>query len=228
MTPLTPKAQRTRQRILDAAITQFVEKGYEATTMRDIADAAECSTGLAYRYFSRKEDLVVGLWEQLAKQAADEVDHLPEDSMTERFYQLNRLKIAQITPYRNALGALFGAAMNPASGVAVMGSESAHVRDITLDALERLVADASDAVRDASVRQMALLLYVVHLLIVLVWLYDTTPTQRITNNVLALARDLMSTLRPMLRLPMVSRIVSRLADIAEGLFLPETLRELES
>lgn len=51
----TRKAEQTRQRILDSALELFASKGYEGTTMRDIAAQAECSPGLAYRYFSGKE-----------------------------------------------------------------------------------------------------------------------------------------------------------------------------
>ena len=40
---LTPKARRTRGRILEAALGLFAEKGYEATTMRDVAREAEAS-----------------------------------------------------------------------------------------------------------------------------------------------------------------------------------------
>ena len=66
VTPATPKSERTRQRILDAAIALFAEKGFAATTMRDIAAAADVSIGLAYRYFARKEDLAVALYEGMS------------------------------------------------------------------------------------------------------------------------------------------------------------------
>src|ERR671920_2372972 len=52
---LTPKALRTRERILEAALRLFAERGYEATTMRDVAREAGASLGLAYRYFASKE-----------------------------------------------------------------------------------------------------------------------------------------------------------------------------
>lgn len=52
---LTQKAALTRQRIIDTALHLFATKVYDQTTMRDIAAAADCSLGLAYRYFASKD-----------------------------------------------------------------------------------------------------------------------------------------------------------------------------
>ena len=40
-----------RQEILETAMKLFTEKGYEATSMRDIAQACGVVAGLCYRYF---------------------------------------------------------------------------------------------------------------------------------------------------------------------------------
>ena len=74
---LTPKAQETRQRIFDTAVKLFMEKGYEETTMRDIAAEAGCSLGLAYRYFESKEVVVIQLYRQLAVNTTARIDALP-------------------------------------------------------------------------------------------------------------------------------------------------------
>lgn len=49
-------ADRPRE-ILDAALTVFVEKGYAATRLDDVAVAAGISKGLLYRYFDNKAEL---------------------------------------------------------------------------------------------------------------------------------------------------------------------------
>ena len=48
--PATSKSERSRQKIVDAAVALFAERGFTATTMRDIAAAADVSLGLTYRY----------------------------------------------------------------------------------------------------------------------------------------------------------------------------------
>jgi AcrR family transcriptional regulator len=58
--PMTRRAlakQRTRQRLLAAAKRLVTERGYEAATVRDIAGAADLSTGAVFASFSDKADL---------------------------------------------------------------------------------------------------------------------------------------------------------------------------
>jgi AcrR family transcriptional regulator len=50
-------AQRTRQRILEAAILRFSENSYESTTLRDIAVDVGVDVALVHRSFGSKEDL---------------------------------------------------------------------------------------------------------------------------------------------------------------------------
>ena len=49
------KGDRTRQNILDAAYTLFLEQGYSATSMRQIADRTGLALGGIYNHFAGKE-----------------------------------------------------------------------------------------------------------------------------------------------------------------------------
>ena len=48
---------RTRQKVLDAARALFIERGYDASTVRDIARRAGMSTGAVFANFQDKSDL---------------------------------------------------------------------------------------------------------------------------------------------------------------------------
>jgi AcrR family transcriptional regulator len=54
----TPKSQRTRARILDAAMRLFAEAGYHAATNAVIAEAAGLTRGAMLYHFATREELV--------------------------------------------------------------------------------------------------------------------------------------------------------------------------
>ncbi|MCY1138488.1 TetR family transcriptional regulator [Actinoplanes sp. Pm04-4] len=53
------KKAKTRAAIRDAAMRLFTEQGYAATTVEQIAEAAEVSPSTYFRYFPTKEDVVL-------------------------------------------------------------------------------------------------------------------------------------------------------------------------
>lgn len=53
--------QERQKQILDAAARVFAAKGFDATTIRDVARAAGVSDGSIYLYFKNKQDLLVHL-----------------------------------------------------------------------------------------------------------------------------------------------------------------------
>src|SRR5262249_46632096 len=59
------KKQRTRETIARAARELFVERGYHATTLPDIAEAADVSTRTIFAYFPSKEDILFSDLEQM-------------------------------------------------------------------------------------------------------------------------------------------------------------------
>jgi AcrR family transcriptional regulator len=65
------KKQRTRETIARVAVDLFAERGYDATTLADIAAAADVSTRTIFSYFASKEDIVFSDFPELKKALAE-------------------------------------------------------------------------------------------------------------------------------------------------------------
>lgn len=72
--PAGPKARRTRGVILEAARSEFRERGYQRTSMNDVAARAGVSQGTVYQYFRDRSDLVVAIIQEGLRQLFTRTD----------------------------------------------------------------------------------------------------------------------------------------------------------
>jgi AcrR family transcriptional regulator len=69
----------SRKNILEAASEVFAERGYEKSTVRDVAGRAGISVGGIYLYFRNKEELYTGLMRSQMDEFLGRVERLRED-----------------------------------------------------------------------------------------------------------------------------------------------------
>lgn len=74
--PQQERSRRTMRKILDAAATRFIEKGFDATTVADIASTAGISAGSLYRRFADKEAVLHTVLDSYFRTRVAEVDRL--------------------------------------------------------------------------------------------------------------------------------------------------------
>lgn len=70
------RVQAQRARILAAAKTCFVKHGFHAASMASIAETAQMSPGLIYRYFESKSEIILAIIEQQLELAREEIARL--------------------------------------------------------------------------------------------------------------------------------------------------------
>jgi AcrR family transcriptional regulator len=72
----TPRAEVQRERILCAAQKCFIEHGFHAASMANIAEAAQMSAGLMYRYFENKSAIVRAIVERQLQDGRAQIEQL--------------------------------------------------------------------------------------------------------------------------------------------------------
>src|SRR5258708_6995846 len=107
--PQRAGSEETRRQILDTALALFRERGFDDTTMRDIAARAGLSLGAAYYYFNSKEAIVGAYYDYV------QAEHLARargafvrpGSLTERLRAALHTKIDIMQGDRRLPAALF-------------------------------------------------------------------------------------------------------------------------
>ncbi|KKX34062.1 TetR family transcriptional regulator [Rhizobium sp. LC145] len=73
------KRRQTRERIQQAAMTLFLERGFEETTVEDIAEAADVSKRSFFDYFPSKEDVVFAWQDTFAQHLMNAIAKRPPE-----------------------------------------------------------------------------------------------------------------------------------------------------
>ena len=202
----TAQGAAARDRLYSIAIELIAERGFEATTLRDIAAKAGVSVGLLYRYFPSKQSVVIALYDELSSQYGRQAANLPDGRWRERFVWALTTSLAVLEPHRVALRALTPVLVgDPEEGIFSAGTAFSRLR--VQEVFERAVSDATDAPRAALAAALGRLLYLAHLAVLLWWLLDKSRHQRATRALISLTRELLPSAALALRVPAVRRFV---------------------
>ena len=137
----------TRQKILEAALELFRERGFAEATMREIASRAGVATGLAYYYFESKDAIVLAFYQRAKEDLAVELEAAQKDKrLAPRLQALIEAKFNYFRPNRAFLGALMAHAADAASPLSPFGEPSREVREFDLAHFERALAETKTSV----------------------------------------------------------------------------------
>lgn len=78
-----------KEKIQEAALRVFLKKGYDDTSMRDIAKEADCSVGLAYNYFETKDAVFSGAIDVFFKSYHVKFEQIVQQAYRNPFQCLN-------------------------------------------------------------------------------------------------------------------------------------------
>lgn len=211
----TAKAEETRDRILDAALRLFRERGFEQTTMRDVATEAGVATGAAYYYYRSKEDLVMAFYLRTDEEAGETFAKVIAASkeLKKRMRGMIDAKFAQFSDHRILLSALLKAGVDPRGRLSPFGSETKEVREASIAWYARALEGSDVSVPKDVAADLPRLIWMYHLGLIYFWIIDESPGQRRTQRLVDATLDLLIQLLKLSSLPLMGPLRKRMVKV---------------
>ncbi|HTL57871.1 MAG TPA: TetR/AcrR family transcriptional regulator [Candidatus Limnocylindrales bacterium] len=170
--------ERTKERILDAALHLFREKGLEATTTKEISKRAGIAEGTLFNYFETKEDLALYFFQKETQHLIEwfrSETRLQKAGLPEKLFAIIHRQLEYLEPYEDFIGAVFCRSLQPTSTLSPLSFESQELRLKYLRFIRGVLAETEakgeiPAVGDIGAYAVGLF----YLGIVAHWLQDTS------------------------------------------------------
>ena len=215
----TAKAEETRERILDAALQLFQQRGFDETTMRDIAAEAGVATGAAYYYFRSKEELVMAFYVRTNDEARELIPAAIAKShdLRKRVRAIIDTKLEQFAEHRRLMVALVRIGIDPKHPLSPFGEGTSEMRDESVAYFRLALDGAKPSVPKDLAGDLPRLLWLYQMGVILFWIFDESRDQRRTRALLDGTVDLMIRLVQISSLPMMGPIRKRLLGIVRAI-----------
>ena len=182
----TSRGEESRQRIVDAALELFREKGWDATTMRAVAQKAGVSLGNAYYYFESKEHLLQAYYARGLEAHAARVRPILERERTleRRLQRVLASKIEGEEPYHRFAAALFKTAADPESPLNPFSPESSRTRRDATALMAEVLAGTDVRVPKDLAARLPELLWLFEMAVILFWVHDRSRGRERTHRLI--------------------------------------------
>jgi len=214
---VTPRAEENRKRIYEVALQILREKGFEQTTMRDIAQKANVALGGAYYYFSSKEAIVLAFYHEMQQSNHQELLELMEKSkkLKERLRTIIEKRLELLLPNRRFCDALFRHAPDSADPLSPFSEETRSIRENAIRHMQIAVEGSNTKVPPDLKRHLPYILWLYQMAIILFWLYDRTPGQQRTQKLIDKSLGLVVSLIRISGLPLMRPMRKTVLELVE-------------
>jgi AcrR family transcriptional regulator len=221
--PTTDKGEQTRSAIFDAALQSFREKGFEPTTMRDIASAANVALGSAYYYFPGKEAIIQAYYDIVQKEHSRRVaEALANGSpdLLERLKFAMKSKLDIVRNDRKLLGVIFRYSGEPNHPLSCLGPATQSSRRASIELMNDAIGDER---LPKDLRQLLpIALWALQMGVLILFIYDESPNQQRTRKLVDGALELAVRLLFLARNPLLKPVRSKILELlSEADLLPE-------
>jgi AcrR family transcriptional regulator len=218
---VTPKAEETGLKILDAALGLFRQEGFDTATMRDIAQKAGVATGAAYYYYPSKDAIVMDFYRRSCEDMQPKLAAALADAkgLERRLNILIRVKLAHFAPNRGVLRALLRNGADPKHPLSPFSPETKEIRDIDLAWFRSILADCGFRIPKDLEPHLPGVLWFFQMGVIFFWVIDESPEQRRTDRLLDLAAKSVTSLIRVSALPLmrpVRKAAIELVEVVKG------------
>jgi AcrR family transcriptional regulator len=213
----TPRAEDTRRKIYEAAMELFREKGFDETTMRDIAAKAGVALGGAYYYFSSKDAIVLAFYSEMQESSNGPVLEAlsGRKKLKERIRCVLDKRLEFLAPNRKFCAALFHHAPDGADPLSPFSEETRPIRDGAIEHM-RLALEGSDAKLPSDLKpRLPYLLWLYQMALIMFWLYDRSPYQERTQRLMEKSLGLLVNLLRLSALPLTKPLRKAVLELVE-------------
>ena len=217
---MAEKSKKTKQLIYSVAMQKFQNQGFHQTSMREIAKDCNVASGLAYRYFRTKEDILGVFFEKFCEEIAEEQAQIKSGPIEEMFTQALKVKIFQLGKNRDLLLSVYPLMFDQKSRLSVMGEGTSRARQTLLDAIQSLIRRSNYRGSEKSSLDLTVFLYGIEQLITLYWFNDASPDFTNTHKLMDYNRKFVRFLRSMLFVPGTGKVLSNFSGLLLPLFVP--------
>jgi len=224
----TEKGELTRNTILESALQLFRDKGFDATTMRDVATRAGVALGAAYYYFDSKEAIVMGFYER----AQDELTPVLDRSLAnakglhDRVSAIIRAKLEYFAADRKLMGAL-SAHIDPHHPLSPFSEETRNIRDRDIGFFSQAVEGGKVHVTEDLKAHLPRVLWLYQMGLLLFWVYDSSPKQERTLKLFEKSLAIVVSLIKLSSLPLMRPVRKHVTGLLEIAYGEETVDVLE-
>jgi len=212
-----PKSEETRERILKAALTLFHERGFEAATMRDVAEEADVATGAAYYYFPSKEAIILDFYRRSSMEMQPKIEAALKraNGLEQRLRELIRVKFLHFAPNRGVLRALLRNGADPKHPLSPFSSQTNEIRDIDMAWFRRILIDCGVRIPRDLGPHLSGVLWFFQMGVIFFWIIDESPNQARSNRLLDLAAKSVTSLIRVSSLPLMRPVRKAALELVE-------------
>jgi AcrR family transcriptional regulator len=213
----TARAEDTRRKIYDAALELFREKGFEQTTMRDIAAKAGVALGAAYYYFSSKDAIVLAFYHELQSSSDETIraELAGRKKLKDRIRCVLDKRLELLTPNRKFSAALFRHAPDGADPLSPFSNETHAIREAAIEHM-RIAMEGGEVKMPADLKpRLPYLLWLYQMALIMFWLYDRSPNQERTQRLMEKSLGLLVNLLRISTLPLMKPLRKAALELVE-------------